>query len=147
MWHVTLIGREKKHSLNRLGSSRSNASFLHFIIFSFKLDSLSSRAFIKNTDFNENIYILSYSELSAESRIIHSDDENCQCDMSHWQVEKQKTLEIERDQETPMYHPGTVLYYQQRARPARAIRFFRKVDFSQIWLMMYGTYVLNRKLN
>ena len=30
--------------------------------------------------------------------------------MWHWQVEKQKTFEIERDQETPMYHPGTLLY-------------------------------------
>ena len=44
-----------------------------------------------------------------QNSVIHSDVENCQCDM--WQVEKQKTLEIERHQDGPMYYPGILLLW------------------------------------
>ena len=39
------------------------------------------RFYVGNTDYNTSQNILSYLELCVESRIIYSDDENCQCDM------------------------------------------------------------------
>ena len=38
-------------------------------------------------------------------------------------------------------------FFYLTSNNARAIRFFPQVDFSQIWFMMYGTYVFNQKLN
>ena len=120
--NMTLTGRETKDSPNWAGSSRSNVSVRHFIILSLKLNSVNS---------NKSKNILSYPELSAESKITHSDDENCQCDMWHWQVEKQKTLEIERDQETPMYHPGTLLYKIKKIN-----RHFSRLNIGKHYLIL-----------
>ena len=40
-----------------------------------------------------------------------------------------------------------IINQQQHARFARAVRVFQSVNFSQIWLMIYGTYVVKQKFN
>ena len=123
--NVTLTGRETKDSLYWAGSSRSNVSFRHFIILSLKLNSVSYIFHVENTNSNEDKNILCYPELSTESKITHSDDEDRHCHMWYWQVEKRNTFWIELDQVGPMHHSGTLLTWVWSLIPY----FFRKYKF------------------
>ena len=87
MWHWQV---EKQKILNWARSvGQCIIPALHYPEFEAQFRKLPTY-YVKNTNSNENKNILSYPDLSAGSKIIRSDEENCQCDM--WLVEKQNTL-------------------------------------------------------